>query len=557
MKSLSLKSRLVIVVICTAVLLTALLIAPVKMIANSVAAAQIKSSAEIYAENVAALIDTKVQIIEFAAKETASYASVRKTPNEIKALVLRDKNDYYTSRGLSFDCIPQGSTVGVFNNEDYSSNEAFKGTDGSFFYNAEGDCFYYTVKDNESGNTVLCRVEKIYFSEVTDEVESSFGYDIRTGDTVIFTEDGSYDETTAASVDSEKTGWTITVSGADGSGQADISSYLLISIALSVILTAIACVIIYKSAGKTFASADALKKRIDAIAEGRFGETVECEGELKEAGESLNALSKSLSYSAEALEQTAASAVSGDGIGEVTGLKGIYARIYKHLKKIDSNSNKLRQKAEQAELKAERAAKRAENSFSRPTVSVQTNSSADIRRYGEKLSEIASNTDNAGISAVEAAQKLAEAERILAEGQGKTDELCAAVAEISEQSKLVRQVIAEIEDIAFQTNILALNAAIEAARAGDNGKGFAVVADEVRNLALKSSESVKASEAVIDNTDASVERGTAIANESASIFEEASKASAAAGQAFKLLEENIGKQNQELNDIAKEMKRTF
>ena len=122
---------------------------------------------------------------------------------------------------------------------------------------------------------------------------------------------------------------------------------------------------------------------------------------------------------------------------------------------------------------------------------------------------------------------------------------------------MVRQVIAEIEDIAFQTNILALNAAIEAARAGENGKGFAVVADEVRNLALKSSESVKASEAVIDNTDASIERGTAIANESASIFEEAAKASSAAKKALKVLEESIGKQNEELNGIAKEMKRVF
>ncbi|MBQ8825721.1 MAG: hypothetical protein IJ007_01360 [Oscillospiraceae bacterium] len=557
MKSLSLKSKLVIVVICTAVLLTALLIAPVKKIANNVAAAQIKSSAEIYAENVAALIDTKVQIIEFAAKETASYASVRKTPNEIKALVLRDKNDYYTSRGLSFDCIPDGSTVGVFNNEDYSSNEAFKSSDGSFFYSTDEDCFYYTVKDQESGNTVLCRVEKMYFAEVVNEVESSFGYEITAGGAAVFTEEGKFDKTTAASVESEKTGWTVTVTGADGSGQADISTYLLISIGVSIALTAIACIIVYRSAGKTFASADVLKKRIDEIAEGKFGETVECEGELKEAGESLNALSKSLSYSAETLEQTAASAVSGDGVGEVTGLKGIYARIYKHLKKIDSNSNKLKQKAEQAELKAERAAKKAENSFVRPAASVQTNSSADIRRYGEKLAEIASNTDNAGISAAEASEKLAEAERILAEGQGKTDELCAAVAEISEQSKLVRQVIAEIEDIAFQTNILALNAAIEAARAGENGKGFAVVADEVRNLALKSSESVKASEAVIDNTDASVERGTAIANESASIFEEAAKASSAAGKAIRLLEESIGKQNDSLNGIAKEMKRTF
>ncbi|MBQ8780613.1 MAG: hypothetical protein IJZ72_02925 [Oscillospiraceae bacterium] len=557
MKALSLKTKLVIVVIFTAVMLTVLLIVPVKNIANNVAAAQVRSSAEIYAGNVAALIDTKVQIIEFAAKETASYASVRKTPNEIKSLVLRDKNDYYTSRGMSFDCIPQGSTTGVFNGTDYSSNEAFKRSDGSFVYSAAEDCFYYTVKDTEYGNTVLCRVEKVYFADAANEVESSFGYEITAGDTVVFAEDGKFDDTTAASVESEKTGWTVTVTGADGSGKADIKSYVLISIAASVILTAIACAVIVHATKKSFASAEALKKRIDEIAEGKYKNApIECDGELKEAGESLNALSESLSYSSETLEQSAALAVIGDGVGEGSGLKGIYARIYSYLKKIDGNSKKLKQKAEQAELKAERAAKRTEIAFVR-TAPVQKTNTAEIRQYGEKLAEFAADTENAGVSAAEAAEKLAEAERIISEGKGRTDELCAAVAEISEQSKLVRQVIAEIEEIAFQTNILALNAAIEAARAGEDGKGFAVVADEVRNLALKSSESVKASAAVIDNTDMSVEKGMAIAAESASVFEEAAKASDAAGKAVKQLGDAIEKQNSDISTMAAEMKRVF
>jgi len=47
----------------------------------------------------------------------------------------------------------------------------------------------------------------------------------------------------------------------------------------------------------------------------------------------------------------------------------------------------------------------------------------------------------------------------------------------------IGDIIAVIDDIAFQTNILALNAAVEAAQTGEQGKGFAVVAIEVRNLA--------------------------------------------------------------------------
>ncbi len=90
----------------------------------------------------------------------------------------------------------------------------------------------------------------------------------------------------------------------------------------------------------------------------------------------------------------------------------------------------------------------------------------------------------------------------------RMESMVAAMEEIKASAEEVRQIIDTISNIAFQTNILALNAAVEAARAGSAGKGFAVVADEVRNLASKSDEASKATQARIENAISAVQKGS-------------------------------------------------
>jgi methyl-accepting chemotaxis protein len=96
-----------------------------------------------------------------------------------------------------------------------------------------------------------------------------------------------------------------------------------------------------------------------------------------------------------------------------------------------------------------------------------------------------------------------ESDKVVGEVAGKMNQIDVAV-------QRMRDMIATIESIAFQTNILALNASVEAVRAGNSGRGFAVVAAEVRLLAQRSASAASDISELIADSLREVEQDSAL-----------------------------------------------
>ena len=147
-----------------------------------------------------------------------------------------------------------------------------------------------------------------------------------------------------------------------------------------------------------------------------------------------------------------------------------------------------------------------------------TEQASAVQELSATINEIDTSAQNSAETA-----KTAKEKSDLASGQvqvcnDRMQELSQAMDDIYSGQKDIGQIIDTIENIAFQTNILALNAAVEAARAGSAGKGFAVVADEVRSLAGKTAAASKETAELIANALSVVEKGKALADETAASF---------------------------------------
>ena len=133
----------------------------------------------------------------------------------------------------------------------------------------------------------------------------------------------------------------------------------------------------------------------------------------------------------------------------------------------------------------------------------------------ENINESAAATAK---EAKEASEKAKQAELDAEKSQSDLIELTNAMQRINDTSRMIQNIIGEIEDIASQTNLLSLNASIEAARAGDAGRGFGVVADQIGKLADDSAKSAVNTRELIERSLVEIENGNEITKKTVAIL---------------------------------------
>lgn len=193
---------------------------------------------------------------------------------------------------------------------------------------------------------------------------------------------------------------------------------------------------------------------------------------------------------------------------------GIYKQMEDAMKKIIMGlSRTMRQINEASEQVALGSNQLAESAQS--LAEGATDQAGAVEELTATIANVTESAENNAKSALVAYEKTAEFKQEAESSKVEMQELLSAMSRISDTSKEIQNIIAEIEDIASQTNLLSLNASIEAARAGEAGRGFAVVADQIGKLAMDSAGSAVNTRNLIEKTLEEIGKGNTLTEQTA------------------------------------------
>ena len=172
----------------------------------------------------------------------------------------------------------------------------------------------------------------------------------------------------------------------------------------------------------------------------------------------------------------------------------------------------------------------------------------DLRQVTDRAGSLRASSDEAALSAADAAELGEQLAQESARGLDVIGPLIDAFDQISEHAVRMHELVenlaaneltsigqfsAIIARIADQTKMLALNAAIEAARAGEHGRGFAVVADEVKRLSAETASQTAQIRETVSRTQAQMQE---VVSAAATARDQSAQSAAGAGAGREALE---------------------